>query len=374
MSFIDWDGDGKITMADDMIDFMVYEDVMREEESERLFPKRSKSARPPKAPKPPKADPAPKAELDKAPSISVSADLDWPEKPNKDEINEAIKKSDRKDHRKKVIKRIIVLALLLAIAFCYADFRIGKHQMEKGIEELWKGGGELDAIRHFQKAGLLIRQPGAQDMINLCYAQYAYVDEKDYTKALMYAREIDENVLLRVDITSAVAYELLEDGLSKHFKGSGDDSALPYVGMPEDDLNFTSLGKADRRSGWDTIEVNGREISARAYDYYNQRHEYLFTAWCFGDKVVAIEDHTAKPLNQNPHIPETPKPTYKVKPKSTQVPSGGWYDPGWTTHNEEDPYDASEYSNPDDFYDDHYDDFYDYDEAEEYWIEHEYDD
>ena len=26
MSFIDWDGDGKITMADDMIDFMVYED------------------------------------------------------------------------------------------------------------------------------------------------------------------------------------------------------------------------------------------------------------------------------------------------------------------------------------------------------------
>ena len=28
----------------------------------------------------------------------------------------------------------------------------------------------------------------------------------------------------------------------------------------------------------------------------------------------------------------------------------------------------------DDFYDDHYDDFYNYDEAEEYWIEHEYDD
>ena len=40
----------------------------------------------------------------------------------------------------------------------------------------------------------------------------------------------------------------------------------------------------------------------------------------------------------------------------------------------DDPYDASDYSNPDDFYDDHYDDFYDYDEAEEYWIEHEYDD
>ena len=55
MSFIDWDGDGKITMADDMIDFMVYEDVMREEETEPLFPKR---IRPPGTPKPPKTEPA----------------------------------------------------------------------------------------------------------------------------------------------------------------------------------------------------------------------------------------------------------------------------------------------------------------------------
>lgn len=360
---MDWDGDGKHTVTDDIIDYMVYEDVMREEASEPLLPKRRKPAKPAQ-PRKPSSGATPAAPSDPVPSSP---------RPSREELNRTIAESDRRDRRRRVIRRIVIWALLLAIAFCYADYRLGKRQMEKGIEELWKGDGELTAIRHFQKAGLLIRQPGAQDMINLCYAQYAYVDEKDYTKALMYAREIDEKMLLRTDITSAVAYDLLEDGLSKHFKGSGDDSALPYVGMPEDDLKFTSLGKADQRSGWDTVEVNGREISARAYDYYNQRHEYLFTAWCSGDKVVAIEDHTAKPLDQNPHIPATPKPTYKVTPRSTPAPSGGWYDPGWTTHNEEDPYDASEYSNPDDFYDDHFDDFFDYDEAEEYWMDHEYD-
>ena len=66
--------------------------------------------------------------------------------------------------------------------------------------------------------------------------------------------------------------------------------------------------------------------------------------------------------------PRTTIPVSTPKPVWTPAPSTGrkWYD--------EDEYDASDYSNPDDFYDDHYDDFYDYDEAEEYWIEHEYDD
>ena len=67
----------------------------------------------------------------------------------------------------------------------------------------------------------------------------------------------------------------------------------------------------------------------------------------------------------------TPRPMMPIstpKPVWTPMPNTGYksYD--------EDEYDASDYSNPDDFYDDHYDDFFDYDEAEEYWIEHEYDD
>ena len=36
----------------------------------------------------------------------------------------------------------------------------------------------------------------------------------------------------------------------------------------------------------------------------------------------------------------------------------------------DDPYSASKYSHPEDFYDDYYDDFFDYEDAEEYWDEH----
>ena len=52
------------------------------------------------------------------------------------------------------------------------------------------------------------------------------------------------------------------------------------------------------------------------------------------------------------------------KSKNKWLPSsGGWDD-------DDDPYDASDYSHPDDFYYDHYDDFYDFEEAEEYYEEH----
>ena len=40
------------------------------------------------------------------------------------------------------------------------------------------------------------------------------------------------------------------------------------------------------------------------------------------------------------------------------------------TTEDDDPYNAKDYATPEDFYYDHYDDFYDYDEAEEYWMEH----
>lgn len=36
----------------------------------------------------------------------------------------------------------------------------------------------------------------------------------------------------------------------------------------------------------------------------------------------------------------------------------------------DDPYEAGSYGHPDDFYYDHYDDFWDYEEAEEYWNDH----
>ena len=38
--------------------------------------------------------------------------------------------------------------------------------------------------------------------------------------------------------------------------------------------------------------------------------------------------------------------------------------------NDDDPYNAKDYSNEEDFYYDHYDDFFDYEEAEDYYNEY----
>lgn len=71
----------------------------------------------------------------------------------------------------------------------------------------------------------------------------------------------------------------------------------------------------------------------------------------------------------------TPTVTRSVT-RTTPIPSpSATPQPVWTptstgrTRNE-DEYNASDYSNPDDFYEDHYDDFYDYYDAEDYWYEY----
>lgn len=359
MSFIDWDGDSKITMADDMIDFMVYQDFMREEETEPLFPKR---IRPPRTPKPPKTEPA-------SPPKSP--------KPDGEETDRPAQKSGREHPRLRKFKRIVVRLLVLLTAFICIAFLLGKRQMELAERDL-RNDDYVSARSHYKRAGFLIKRLGARDMIRVCDAWILYEDGQ-YIEAMMKARDVNEYNLLDAGRYTYNRYSSLVLLLSLTFQEMEDYSqGLPYVGMNEDDLDLTSMGESDYFKRSESIWLNGAQTVARAYDYYNKDRQYLFTAWCVDHKVVAIEDHTAAPLDENPHKPKAETPTYTFKnPKPTPMPTtGGWYDPGKMTYDfyGEDPYDASDYSNPDDFYDDHYDDFYDYDEAEEYWIEHEYDD
>lgn len=67
---------------------------------------------------------------------------------------------------------------------------------------------------------------------------------------------------------------------------------------------------------------------------------------------------TARPSAPKPTA--TPKPSVRpsATPKPTVRPSA---------KPSADPFDAGDYSHPDDFYYDHYDDFFDYEDAEDYW-------
>ena len=64
------------------------------------------------------------------------------------------------------------------------------------------------------------------------------------------------------------------------------------------------------------------------------------------------------------------KESVETKAENSGSGKSGYYYKSSKSNSDDDPYNASDYSHPDDFYYDHYDDFWDYEEAEEYYEEH----
>ena len=64
------------------------------------------------------------------------------------------------------------------------------------------------------------------------------------------------------------------------------------------------------------------------------------------------------------------KESAETKAENSSSGKRGYYYNSSKSNSDDDPYNASDYSHPDDFYYDHYDDFWDYEEAEEYYEEH----
>lgn len=123
-------------------------------------------------------------------------------------------------------------------------------------------------------------------------------------------------------------------------------SGVPFVGMSEHDIDRTSLGKPSSDIRHNKECINGKQYTANLYDFYNGSDK-VFIARCVQGKVTDVWDYRDDP------IPQSSK-TYTSN----------------NTKKESDPYDASDYSDPEDFYYDYYDDFWDYEEAEDYWYEY----
>lgn len=123
-------------------------------------------------------------------------------------------------------------------------------------------------------------------------------------------------------------------------------SGVPFVGMSEKDINRTSLGAPSLEIRHNKECINGKQYTANLYDFYKGTSK-IFVARCVQGKVTDIWDYRDNPLQQS------------SKPYTSN-----------STKKESDPYDASDYSDPEDFYYDYYDDFWDYEEAEDYWNEY----
>ena len=76
--------------------------------------------------------------------------------------------------------------------------------------------------------------------------------------------------------------------------------------------------------------------------------------------------------SSTPKATSAPPKATSAAPKATAAPTEKPAAKSRSKKNasSKDPYDAASYAHPEDFYYDHYHDFWDYEEAEEYWEDH----
>ena len=128
--------------------------------------------------------------------------------------------------------------------------------------------------------------------------------------------------------------------------------SLPYVGMSEQYINDTALGKPSSTVRHNREMINGQSLVANLYDY--TRNGYvIFTARCINGEVYQVFDHRSDPYKQSSG--SSSSSSSKKSSSSTK---------------KSDLFHASDYAHPDDFYYDNYDDFWDYEDAEDYWEAH----
>lgn len=130
-------------------------------------------------------------------------------------------------------------------------------------------------------------------------------------------------------------------------------SGNPYEGMSEDSINYTDLGPADDVEKCKDFSALREERRTKTYRWYNANGRTKAVAtvsykngegYVSSFSLLEYDDEAVKEARQK----------LKEEKKSTGS----------------DPYHASDYSDPEDFYEDYYDDFYDYEDAEDYYYDH----
>lgn len=122
-------------------------------------------------------------------------------------------------------------------------------------------------------------------------------------------------------------------------------TGVPFVGLAENRISDTSLGKPDPNMRRTVGTYGGKDVIFYRYDYVRNKM-IIYSAYCYNGKVVKVEDYRSSPI-----------PT--KKPSSSSGSSSSYVYP-----------DPKEFDDPSDFYYWYYDEFVDYEEAEEYYYSH----
>lgn len=122
----------------------------------------------------------------------------------------------------------------------------------------------------------------------------------------------------------------------------------PFYGMDEEDVEKTRLGKADKIDVDVDVYDDGFTVISKTYYWFNSDGTYRAYAITGAD----IHDWDRRMVYS---FRDCNKKSYYSSGKSS---------------GKSDPYNAKDYGYEEDFYDDYYDDFYDFEDAEDYWMEH----
>lgn len=266
--------------------------------------------------------------------------------------------------KEKVLKILKPITICLAIAAVLV-FTIVPNVLEnRRTEEIYARAEGLIDNESYDKALAklkIIEEKNLKDstaLINLCNAHILYREgnipaayfelydaEFNYQtdKALKKINDFKKTVEIEYDDCLVEAANARAEEYRQKVK-----NGVPFVGMRECDIANTILGSPSPIVRHNSEMINGKVHEANLYDF-KSGSTIIFTARCVQQRVTEVWDK-----RDNPERTYTPSTSYKKQSKD----------------DDDDPYNAKDYYDAEDFYDDNYDDFYDYEEAEEYYDEH----
>ncbi len=248
--------------------------------------------------------------------------------------------------------KYIILALLVAVAVG-ALFRHQKiDSAYSEAEQLVFAGAYQEAVEQLEAISHL-HYRDTEALLRYCEAHLEYEDgdiSSAYVtlrKAIVFQYQPAELNQELAEFRALVEKEYIAaiEAQRKKEKEQQEErirNGVPYVGMPEERIADTSLGKPSEKVRHNYEMKGGKSYLANLYDFY-QNGKFVFTARCVDGVVTEVwdsRDHPQEPLTADPEPPTYAGPSVEG------------------------------FSNPEDFYDWYMDDFYDYYDAEDYYYDH----
>ena len=224
--------------------------------------------------------------------------------------------------------------------------------------------GDYEAGLSILESSLPATYKEKDNLISLCRAKQA-LDAEDYDHAQRYASRVffrsatpsADRLNLRINSILDACHEesvckAAEELAAYEAKVR---SGLPFVGMPEKYVSSTLLGEFSRCERNGTSYPGGRKTIGNIY-YYKRDGKVYFCVFCTGGQVAEVYDNRGC----NTHYPGR-----LINGSTSTRPSIAT-----DSHDESDPYHASDYPDEEEFYEEHWDDFFDFEDADTYWQEH----